>query len=78
MSTIALRLPNTLNEDLNICAQAANLSRSEYIKLAIKFMNKDFKRREMQKRLKNASIRVRTESMLINTEFDAVENDSKI
>lgn len=75
MTTVTLRLPDNIVHKLDINAHMLHMSRSEYIKKAIVEMNHDVEEHERKERLVAASLRVRQESMKINAEFAAIEND---
>ncbi len=75
MGTISLKLSEQMAEVSMQCANGLRLSRSEYIRRAIDEMNRATKARMRAHRLAQASLRVREESMLVNAEFAAVEED---
>ncbi len=77
MSIVTLRLPDNIIHKIDINAHTLNMSRSEYIKKAILEMNLETQERMREKRLIAASQRVREESIKINAEFAAIENDPK-
>jgi hypothetical protein len=75
MAAISLKLPEDLLEDAGRCADALQLTRAEYIRRALEQMNRDTRDRLRARRLRDASRKVRGESMRVNTEFAAVERD---
>ena len=75
MTTVTLRLPEKIVHKIDTNAQALDMSRSEYIKKAILEMNKEIRDYKRRQKLMSASKRVRQESMDINAEFSAIEND---
>lgn len=75
MELISLKLPENLLETSRQCAQALHLSRAEYIRRAIDRMNRKTRAIIRAKRLAEASTKVRMESMRINAEFAAIEED---
>ncbi len=77
MTTVTIRIPDDIVHNIDTCANHLNLTRSEYIKRAILAMNKTLKDDARAQRLRNASQRVRQESMVVNAEFSAIEHDPK-
>ncbi len=75
MAAISLKLPEDLLEAAGRCAEALQLTRAEYIRRALEEMNRETRGRLRARRLKDASHKVRGESMRINKEFAAVERD---
>lgn len=75
MAAISLKLPEELLEAAGRCAEALQLTRAAYIRRAVEEMNRDTRDRLRARRLKEASHRVRSESMRINEEFAAIESD---
>ena len=75
MTSISLKLPDELLEVAGRFAEALEVSRAEYIRQAVEQMNRDTRRRLTAGRLRDASRKVRGESMSVNAEFDAVERD---
>jgi metal-responsive CopG/Arc/MetJ family transcriptional regulator len=75
MTVITIRLPDDILQNVDTNANALHLSRSEYIKKAILEMNKEILRFNRAQRLMAESLRVREQSMRINAEFDAIEDD---
>lgn len=75
MSTVSLRLPDDLLREAENRAKALHIPRAEYIRRAIAVMNDEVFAHKRRERLKAVSRRVRTESMRVNAEFDAVEGD---
>lgn len=52
-----------------------HLSQTEYIRKAIRSMNDKIERHRREQRLKQASLRVRKESIKINAEFSKIDRD---
>ncbi|EKD78097.1 MAG: hypothetical protein ACD_42C00043G0003 [uncultured bacterium] len=77
-SLISIRLDENLLRSTKNKARLLHLSQTEYIRRAIEQMNKKTEQLARRRRLKHASLRVRKESLKINTEFDDVEYDPKI
>lgn len=75
MGAISLKLPDSLLEASRECAGALRLSRAEYIRRAVERMNRATRAQLRAKRLVEVSRRVRKESMRINAEFAAIEQD---
>lgn len=75
MKAISLKLPEDLLDDSGHCAKALDLSRAQYIRKAIEKMNKETQMRVKAGRMAAASLRVREESMRVNAEFAAIEED---
>lgn len=77
MSVITMRVSDKLMYDLDHCAKISHLGRSEYIRQAIERQNAEMILLERSERLKKASLRVRKDSMVVNKEFDRIEDDIK-
>ena len=75
MSAVSLKLPEELLERSGECARALRLSRAEYIRQAIERMNRETRAQLRAERLAEVSRRVRDESMRVNAEFAAIEQD---
>ena len=75
MGAVSLKLPEELLEASGRCAEALQISRAEYIRRAIEQMNRETQRRLRAKKLAEASTKVRAESMKVNAEFAAIEQD---
>jgi metal-responsive CopG/Arc/MetJ family transcriptional regulator len=75
VAAISLKLPEDLLETAGRCADALQLTRAEYIRRALEQMNRDTRARLRARRLRDASRKVRGESMRINEEFAAIEHD---
>ena len=75
MRAISLRLPDDLVERSGRCAAALKVSRAAYIRRAIEQMNWETRAQLRAKRLAEASRKVRKESMRVNAEFAAIEQD---
>ena len=77
MSTVSIRLPDALLKEADESARMIHVPRAEYVRRAIEEMNHKVLLDRRRERLMAASRRVGAESMSINAEFDAVENDIK-
>jgi metal-responsive CopG/Arc/MetJ family transcriptional regulator len=75
MTSIALKLPDDLIEESSRYASRLRISRAEYIRIAIRRMNRKTAARLQAERLAELSRRVREESMRVNAEFAAIERD---
>ncbi|MFO8010419.1 MAG: CopG family transcriptional regulator [Dehalococcoidia bacterium] len=75
MKAISLKLPDELVSASEECAGKLRLSRAEYIRRAIERMNRETEAVLRAERMKQASLKVRAESMAVNAEFDAIEDD---
>jgi predicted transcriptional regulator len=75
MTSVTLRLPDNVVYKVDINAHILHMSRNEYIKKAILAMNYDIQERTRKQKLRDASQRVRQESIKINAEFAAIEHN---
>lgn len=75
MTTITIRLPDKLLQDLDYNAHASHIPRAEYVRRAIENMNAQINKKTRAKRLQKISLKVREESMRINNEFSDIEHD---
>lgn len=75
MALVSIRLNDELFQDMKAKAHVLHLSQTNYIRRAIEHMNDDIERRRRKERLTQASLRVREESMKINTEFSEIDYD---
>lgn len=75
MSTLSLRLPDKLLKEVEVRAHHLHLPKGEYIRRAIVEMNRKQSSEERQKKLIQASQRVRQESKKVNAEFELIEYD---
>ena len=75
MSAISLKLPEDLLAAAGRCAEALQLTRAEYIRRAVEQMNRGTQERLRARRLRDASRKVRGESIRVNEEFAAIEHD---
>lgn len=74
MTTISLRLPDTLIKEADKRARELRIPRAEYIRRSIVAFNAQVMAEQRRRRMMEVSRRVRGESMRVNTEFDAVED----
>jgi metal-responsive CopG/Arc/MetJ family transcriptional regulator len=73
--SIALKLPEELMAESGRLADSLSVSRAEYIRIAIRRMNRKTSARIRADRLAEVSKRVREESMHVNAQFAAIESD---
>jgi hypothetical protein len=78
MRSIALNLPDDIAEESGLYASRLQISRAEYIRMAIRRMNRKTAARLRAERLAELSKRVREESMKVNAEFAAIERDPDV
>jgi len=78
MISISLKLPENLIKTSTSCAEALRISRAEYIRRALELMNRETRGMIHAERLINASKKVRKESMRVNAEFSALEEDPNV
>ncbi|OGT49419.1 MAG: hypothetical protein A3E82_06410 [Gammaproteobacteria bacterium RIFCSPHIGHO2_12_FULL_38_11] len=74
-SLVSIRLNDDLFREMKANAQMLHLSQTDYIRKAIEIMNDEIVKKQRRRRLKEASLLVRKESMKINAEFSEVEHD---
>ena len=75
MRSIALKLPEELMQESGRLADTLRVSRAEYIRIAIRRMNRKMAAHLRAERLAEVSKRVREKSMRVNAEFAAIERD---
>lgn len=74
MTTISVRLPDGLVKEADRRARELSIPRAEYVRRAIAALNAQMGATQRRQRILDASRRVRTESMRVNAEFDAIED----
>jgi hypothetical protein len=74
MPAISLKLPAELLLASGRGATALGITRAEYIRRAIDQFNRETEQAMRNKRLADASHRVRDESIRVNAEFDAIDD----
>jgi hypothetical protein len=75
VESIALKLPEGLLEESSRLASSLSISKAEYIRIAIRRMNKNTAARLRAERLAELCRRVCDESMRVNAEFARIEHD---
>ena len=74
MNAISMRLPDDVLRELDRRAAQLKLSRTEYIRAAVRAMNRAVDQERRRARIRGASLRVRGESLRVNAEFSRVEH----
>lgn len=77
MSVISIRLPDKLISEMKTRSHSLHISQTDYIRQAIEHMNDHLMKQERKQKLIQASLKVRKESMSVNSEFSKVEYDPK-
>jgi predicted transcriptional regulator len=75
MTTISIRLPDNVLNEVDRIAKDLNVPRTAYLRQAILSMNSKVREERRRARVMKLSRRVRKESMRINAEFIEVEHD---
>lgn len=73
MTTISLRIPDDVLQEIDAFAEALHLPRSAYVRKALERMNAAVAAECRRKRLMEVSVKVREESMKVNAEFSRIE-----
>lgn len=74
MATLSLRLPDDLMHEVDVCAEEMHSSRAAYVRKALVQMNSSVAAQCRRTRLIEISLKVRCESMRVNSEFDETED----
>ncbi len=74
MNAISMRLPDDVLRELDRRAAQLKLSRTEYIRAAVRAMNRAVDAERRKARIRSASLRVRGESLRVNAEFARIEH----
>ena len=74
MTTLSLRLPDELLQEVDSYAEQLHLPRAAYVRKALEQMNAAVSAQQRRTRLMEASLKVRGESMRVNDEFSAIED----
>ena len=77
MIAISLRLPDKLVHDIEGQAKKLHITRTSYIREAIKKYNLALSEKERHNRLMMLSRKVRASSLRVNKEFSEIEHDPK-
>jgi len=78
MTTISLRLPDDLLNEVEKRARDLHIPRAEYVRRALERMNREVLQQRRRTRLMELSLRVREESMNVNAEFSEVEHEPEV
>lgn len=73
MTTLSLRIPDDLLHEVDAFASELHLPRAAYVRRALEEMNSAVAAQHRRKRLIEASLKVRSESMKVNAEFSKIE-----
>ena len=74
MNAISMRLADDVLRELDRRAAQLKLSRTEYIRAAVRAMNRAVDEESRKARIRSASLRVRGESLKVNAEFARLEH----
>lgn len=74
MTTLSLRLPEDLLDEVDASAEQLHIPRAAYVRKALEQMNATVAAQRRRTRLMEVSLKVREESMRVNAEFDAIED----
>ena len=77
MATLSLRLSDELLSEVDLLADSMGIGRAEYVRRALVRMKVDTEATRLRRRLQDASLKVRSESMAVNAEFSAVETEPR-
>jgi len=77
MATLSLRLSDELLSEVDLLADSLGIGRAEYIRRALVRMKAETEAARLRKRLQDASLKVRSESMAVNAEFSAAETEPR-
>ena len=75
MTTISIRIPDDILNEVDRFSRDLSVPRTEYLRQAILLMNRRVKEDRRRVRIMKLSQRVRAESMRVNAEFSEVEHD---
>lgn len=75
MTTISIRLPEDILNEVDRIAKDLNVPRTAYLRRAILSMNSKIMEDRRRARIMKLSRRVRKESLRVNAEFSEVEHD---
>lgn len=75
MGAISLKLPEDVLQASRRCADSLHLSMATYIRQAVERMNRETQALLRARRLAEASKKVRKESVRVNRELAAIEQD---
>jgi hypothetical protein len=78
MPILTIRLSDTIANEVNAKSKLLRISKNAYIQKAIDILNSEINTNLKKKQLENASRKVASNSIEVNMEFSAIEDDSKI
>jgi metal-responsive CopG/Arc/MetJ family transcriptional regulator len=74
MNTITVRLPDHLFKELDSQSKELQISRALYVRKALEHLNQEINAQRRRERLKEVSLKVRSESLRVNAEFSEIED----
>ncbi len=74
MTTLSLRIPDDLLQEVDAHADALHIPRAAYVRKALEQMNAAVDAQRRRARLMEVSMKVRAESMKVNAEFSKIED----
>jgi predicted transcriptional regulator len=74
MTTLSIRLPDPLLQEVDEHAEELKLPRAAYVRKALELMNASVATERRRVRLMEVSRRVREESLQVNSEFSEIED----
>lgn len=74
MTTLSLRLPDDLLHEVDASAEQLHIPRAAYVRKALEQMNTAVAAQRRRARLMEVSLKVRSESMRVNAEFNDIED----
>ena len=75
MSTLSIRLPDDLLASVDKQARELKIPRAEYVRRALEAMQAMTEAERRRRRIMEASRKVRKDSMRINAEFEALDDE---
>ena len=78
MTTLSLRIPDELLQEVDASAEELHLPRAAYVRKALEQMNAAVAAQRRRARLMEVSLKVRDESMRVNAEFSAIEDEPRV
>jgi metal-responsive CopG/Arc/MetJ family transcriptional regulator len=75
MATLSIRIPDDLLAEIDRHAKAAKVARAAYVRRALELLNTAAAQAEKRRRMQHASARVRTESLRVLAEFEALPDE---
>ena len=78
MPVLTIRLPDKILHEVDLKSKSLHLSKNAYIQKAINDLNEEINYDLKKKKLIKASQKVRSNTMKINNEFSAIDNDPEI